>query len=104
MTKWFSMDNTEGFDEKTLKEMNIEMQKLYDSLSDEEKGNESYIDYLQERILSKRQETMKEFLEGCKTVKEAKEKATWAAKVVKVEGGYMAFEFMTDYTTWINQK
>ena len=46
---------------------------------------------------------MKEFLEGCKTAKEAKEKATWAAKVVKVEGGYMAFEFMTDYTTWINQ-
>ncbi|MDD4429687.1 MAG: hypothetical protein PHG64_15040 [Paludibacter sp.] len=47
---------------------------------------------------------MKELLEGCKTAKEAKEKATWAAKVVKVEGGYMAFEYMTDYTTWQNQK
>ena len=50
--EWFRQDNTEGFDENTLKVMNIEMQKLYDSLSDEEKGNESYIDYLQERILS----------------------------------------------------
>ena len=47
---------------------------------------------------------MKEFLEGCKTAKEAKEKATWAAKVVKVEGGYMAFEFMDDYFLWKNQK
>ena len=50
--QWFRQDNTEGFDEKTLKEMNVEMQKQYDSLSDEEKNNESYIDHLQERILS----------------------------------------------------
>ena len=49
---WFRKDNTEGFDEKTLKVMNEEMKKLYDSLSDEEKGNESYIDYLKEQILS----------------------------------------------------
>ncbi len=47
---------------------------------------------------------MRVFIEGCKTAKEAKEKATWASKVVKVEGGYMAFEFMSDYTTWKNQK
>lgn len=47
---------------------------------------------------------MNEFLEGCKTAKEAREKATWASKVVKVEGGYIAFEFMTDYTIWKNQK
>ena len=47
---------------------------------------------------------MKEFIKGCKTAKEAKEKASWAAKVVKVEGGYMAFEYMTDYFTWQNQK
>ena len=47
---------------------------------------------------------MKVFIENCKTAKEAREKATWAAKVVKVEGGYMAFEYMTDYTTWKNQK
>ena len=52
MVEWFRKDNTEGFDEKTLEEMNVEMQKLYDSLSDEEKENKSYIDYLKEQILS----------------------------------------------------
>ena len=52
MVEWFSRDNTEGFDEETLKVMNEEMQKLFDSLSDEEKENKSYIDYLKEQILS----------------------------------------------------
>ena len=52
MVKWFRKDNTEGFDEKTLAVMNEEMQKQYDSLSDEEKENKSYIDYLKEQILS----------------------------------------------------
>lgn len=47
---------------------------------------------------------MQEFLEGCKTAKEAREKATWASKVVKVDGGYIAFEFMSDFSTWKNQK
>ena len=51
--EWFRKDNTEGFDEETLKVMNVEMQKVYDSLSEEEKENESYIDYLKEQILSK---------------------------------------------------
>ena len=51
--QWFRQDNTEGFDEKTLREMNVEMQKVYDSLSEEERKNESYIDYLEEQILSK---------------------------------------------------
>ena len=50
--KWFRQDNTEGYDENTLKVMNVEMQKVFDSLSDEEKENESYIDYLKEQILS----------------------------------------------------
>ncbi len=50
--KWFRQDNTEGFSEETLKVRNVEMQKVFDSLSDEEKGNESYIDYLKEQILS----------------------------------------------------
>ena len=53
MVEWFRRDNTEGYDEKTLKEMNVEMQKVFDSLSDEEKWNKSYIDYLKEQILSK---------------------------------------------------
>lgn len=50
--KWFRQDNTEGFDENTLKVMNEEMQKQYDSLSDEERRNKSFIDYLKEQILS----------------------------------------------------
>ena len=52
MKEWFNLENTEGYDENTLKEMNEEMEKVYDSLSDEEKGNESYIDHLKEQILS----------------------------------------------------
>jgi len=50
--EWFRKDNTEGFSDETLAVMNIEMQKQYDSLSDEEKNNESYIDHLMEKILS----------------------------------------------------
>ena len=45
----------------------------------------------------------KEFLEGA-TRKQAKELAPWASKIVKVCGGYMAFESIDDYKTWINQK
>jgi len=30
--------------------------------------------------------------------------ATGAAKVVKVEGGYMAFEFVRDFEVWKNQR
>ena len=51
MVEWFRKDNTEGFDEKTLEEMNVEMQKIFDSLSEEEKENKSLIDYLKEQIL-----------------------------------------------------
>ena len=51
--EWFRRDNTEGYSDETLKVMNEEMEKVYDSLSDEEKGNESYIDHLKEQILSK---------------------------------------------------
>ena len=50
--KWFTTENTKGFDEKTLTVMNVEMQKVFDSLSDEEKENKSYIDHLMEKILS----------------------------------------------------
>jgi hypothetical protein len=45
----------------------------------------------------------KEFLQ-VETLKEARAKAPWAAKVVRVEGGYMAFESISDYATWRNQK
>jgi hypothetical protein len=39
-----------------------------------------------------------------KTRKEAVDAAPWAEKIVKVEGGYMAFESEDDYRTWKNQK
>jgi len=51
--EWFRRDNTEGFDEKILEKMNVEMQKAFDALSEEEKENKSYIDYLKEQIFSK---------------------------------------------------
>jgi hypothetical protein len=53
MAKWFRKDNTEGYSDEILKVMNVEMQKVFDSLSDEEKENKSYIDHLKEQILSK---------------------------------------------------
>ena len=50
--EWFRQDNTEGFDEKTLKEMNEEMDKVFANLDEEERENKSYLDYLMEEILS----------------------------------------------------
>jgi len=50
--QWFNLENTEGYSEEILKAMNEKMQKQYDSLTNEEKENESYIDYLKEQILS----------------------------------------------------
>lgn len=37
------------------------------------------------------------------TEQEAIEQAPWAAKIVKVDGGYMAFESVADYETWAKQ-
>ena len=39
-----------------------------------------------------------------KTAAQARKLAPWAAIVAKVEGGYIAFESVQDYTTWKNQK
>ena len=50
--EWFRQDNTEGFDENTLKVMNEEMDKVFANLDEEERENKSYLDYLQVRILS----------------------------------------------------
>ena len=36
--------------------------------------------------------------------KQATARAPWAAKIVKVEGGYMAFESIAEWQTWMNQK
>ena len=51
--EWFRRDNTEGFADETLKEMNEEMDKVYQNLDEEERENESYLAYLQEKILSR---------------------------------------------------
>ncbi len=40
----------------------------------------------------------------CKTRKTAERRAPWAAIIIKVEGGYMAFESREAHTTWLNQK
>lgn len=47
---------------------------------------------------------MKTQLITAKSTAEARKLAPWAAKVTKVEGGYMAFESVADYRTWKNQK
>ncbi len=39
-----------------------------------------------------------------KTAAQARKLAPWAAKVIKVSGGYMAFESVSDYETWKRQK
>jgi hypothetical protein len=39
-----------------------------------------------------------------KSLKEAKKQAPWAAKIIKVDGGYIAFESMDDYKTFVSQK
>jgi len=41
---------------------------------------------------------------AAKTAAEARKLAPWAAKVAKVDGGYMAFESLADYATWKAQK
>ena len=34
----------------------------------------------------------------------AMEECPWASKIVKVQGGFLCFESITDYTIWKNQK
>jgi len=46
---------------------------------------------------------MTRFIE-CKCRKTAAGRCPWASVIKKVEGGWMAFEFVTDYDTWRNQK
>jgi hypothetical protein len=40
----------------------------------------------------------------CKSRSTAASRCPWAAKIVKVEGGFHAFESAQDYKTWKNQK
>lgn len=41
--------------------------------------------------------------DAAKTIAGAWIIAPWAAEIVEVEGGFLAFESATDYETWINQ-
>lgn len=45
----------------------------------------------------------KEFI-NCACRKTAWRHCPWACKIVKVEGGYAAFESIDDYRVWRNQK
>lgn len=45
----------------------------------------------------------KEFIE-VETLDQAAEEAPWAAEIIEVEGGYMAFESPDDAETWLNQQ
>lgn len=40
----------------------------------------------------------------CETRQEAIAACPWATVVIKVYGGYMAFEFFDNYEVWKNQK
>ncbi len=42
--------------------------------------------------------------DGYKTRKDVEKVATNYVKIVKVDGGWAAFETWTDYETWKNQK
>lgn len=44
-----------------------------------------------------------QFIE-CKSRAAANRRAPWACKIVKVCGGYMAFESISDYEIWRTQK
>jgi hypothetical protein len=40
----------------------------------------------------------------CKSRSTAAKRCPWAAIIAKVEGGFIAFESVTDYETWRRQK
>lgn len=39
----------------------------------------------------------------CETLADAQDSAPWAAEIIEVEGGFMAFESPDDAATWRNQ-
>jgi hypothetical protein len=45
----------------------------------------------------------KEFIQ-CATLKQAKAAAPWAGQIIKVDGGWMAFESVDDGDTWLRQQ
>lgn len=47
---------------------------------------------------------MRQEFVACASRSTAKRRCPWAAVIAKVEGGYHAFESVTDYETWRRQK
>jgi hypothetical protein len=47
---------------------------------------------------------MKRLFIECKSRATAKRRAPWATKIMRVEGGFIAFESFDDYRTAKNQK
>ena len=47
---------------------------------------------------------MKTQLIAAKSARQARKLAPWAAKLLQVQEGYMAFESWQDYVTWRNQR
>lgn len=46
---------------------------------------------------------MKQFIQ-CACRKTARRRAPWAAAIVQADGGFWAFEFVTDAATWKSQR
>ena len=42
-------------------------------------------------------------LRECPTREDVEKAAPWAAEIVEVDGGWIAFEFVEDYHTWMMQ-
>jgi len=47
---------------------------------------------------------MKKELLTVKTRNQAIKAAPWAARIIKVDGGYLAFESVADYRIWLKQR
>lgn len=47
---------------------------------------------------------MRKLFITCATRAAARNAMPWAAKIIKVEGGYMGFESVDDYQIWQNQR
>jgi hypothetical protein len=46
----------------------------------------------------------REFLQGCKGWRKASKQCPWAACIIRVDGGFMAFESKYDFRIWEKQK
>lgn len=47
---------------------------------------------------------MRRALIPCRSYSTAKRRAPWACVIARVEGGFLAFESASDYSTWRRQR